>query len=108
MLTRKDLHIQQVVEYGLNPLPIDLPMELFPEDTDHRLLFMMDALNDAQMNLDNSGLVLWTFFPQELRQWQIDNMDKVFLGEMTVDEFCEGSQEVYERCAAAGTVPAIP
>mgnify|MGYP003101520657 FL=1 len=52
---------------------------------------MMDALNDAQMNLDNSGLVLWTFFPQELRQWQIDNMDKVFLGEMTVDEFCEGS-----------------
>ena len=64
---------------------------MFPEDTDHRLLFMMDALNDAQMNLDNSGLVLWTFFPQELRQWQIDNMDKVFLGEMTVDEFCEGS-----------------
>ena len=52
---------------------------------------MMDALNDAQMNLDNSGLALWTFFPQELRQWQIDNMYKVFLGEMTVDEFCEGS-----------------
>ena len=108
MLTRTDLHIRQVVECGLNPLPIDLPMDQFPEDTDPRLLFMMSGLNDAQAHLENSGLVLWTFFPQELRQWQIDNMDKVFMGEMTVDEFCEGSQEVFDRCLEAGTVPVIP
>ena len=108
MLTRTDLHIQQIVNAGLNPLPIDLPLDQFPEGTDSRLLFMMEELNNAQANLENSGLVLWTFFPQELRQYQIDNMDKVFMGEMTVDEFCEGSQEVFDKCLAEGTVPVIP
>lgn len=108
MLTRTDLHIKQIVECGLNPLPITLPMDQFPADADPRLMFMIDKLNDAQAHLENSGLVLWTFFPQEMRQYQIDNIDKVFLGTMTVDEFCQGSQEVFDRCLAAGTVPVIP
>ena len=108
MLTRTDLHIEQMINHGLNPLPIDLPIEAFPEGTDPCLLKMIEGLNEAQANLESSGLVLWTFFPPELRQWQIDNMDKVFLGEMTVDEFCEGTQEVFDKCLANGTVPPLP
>lgn len=107
MLTNVDIHAQ-MIPAGMMPLPIDIPTELFPEETDPRFLTQMQILNDAQANLENSGLVLWTFFPPELRQWQIDNMDKVFMGTMTVDEFCDGTQEVFEKCLADGTVPPLP
>ncbi len=108
ILTRTDLHIASIENAGLLPLPIDLPVESFSKDADPRLITMISMLNDAQANLENSGLVLWTFFPPELRQWQIDNMDKVFLGQMTVEEFSQGTQEVFDKCLADGTVPPLP
>ena len=43
-----------------------------------------------------------------MRNWQIQNMDKVFMGTMTVDEFCDGTQKVFEKCFAEGSVPNLP
>lgn len=108
ILTRTDLHVASIENAGLLPLPVDLPLDAFSQDADPRLITMISNLNDAQANLSNSGLVLWTFFPAELRSWQVDNMDKVFLGQMTVDAFCDGSQEVFDKCLKEGSVPPLP
>ncbi len=107
-LTRTDLHIKQMVEYGINPLPIDIPVDQIPEDANPVFKKMIAYMNDATANLESAGMVLWTFWPAEMRTWQYQNIDNVFMGTMTVDEFCQGSQEIFDKCYAEGSVPSLP
>ena len=108
MLTRPDLHLEQVINYGISPMPISFPLDAFPADVDPHLMAMLQYTNEATASEDGAGMVVWCAFPTEMRNWQIQNMDKVFMGTMTVDEFCDGTQKVFEKCFAEGSVPNLP
>ena len=50
---------------------------------------------------------MWTYWPAETRQYMMDNIEKIYLGELTSDEYLEKTQEIFEKELADGKVPAV-
>ena len=72
------------------------------------ILQMKDIFAELEENPEMVGYCQWTFWPTATHEYQINNIEKVFLGQMTVQEFSEESQKVLDQDIAAGLVPTIP
>lgn len=96
------------VEAGLSPFCTDIPTEDFSKDVDPMILQMKDIFAELEENPEMIGYCQWTFWPTATHEYQINNIEKVFLGQMTVQEFSEESQKVLDQDIAAGLVPTIP
>jgi raffinose/stachyose/melibiose transport system substrate-binding protein len=68
---------------------------------------MINGISEASGS-GNYGYTTWTFFPPDTGVYLIENIEKVWAGDMTVDEFLSGMQSVFEPELAAGDVPPIP
>ena len=64
-------------------------------------------LEETQKDLSAAGHVMWTYWPAETRQYMMDNIEKIYLGELTSDEYLEKTQEIFEKELADGKVPAV-
>jgi len=68
---------------------------------------MLAALNEAFAE-GNYGYTTWTFWPPESETYLIEEIEKVWAGEMTAEEYLQGHQEIFDTEREAGTVPPIP
>jgi len=57
---------------------------------------------------NNYGYTTWTFWPPESETYLIEQVEKVWAGEMTAEEYLQGHQEVFDKERQAGSVPPIP
>ena len=51
---------------------------------------------------------MWTFWPNATHDIQVDNIEKVFMGDMSVEEYCALAQETLDKDIAEGNVPVVP
>jgi raffinose/stachyose/melibiose transport system substrate-binding protein len=91
---------------GMAPAPVTIPTEMLG-DLDPRQAAMIDALNTASAS-GNYGYTTWTFFPPKTAQYLIENVEKVWAGDMTVEDYLAGIQSEFDAELAAGAVPPIP
>jgi raffinose/stachyose/melibiose transport system substrate-binding protein len=68
---------------------------------------ILAALNAAFAE-GNNGYTTWTFWPPESETYLIEEIEKVWAGEMTAEEYLQGHQEIFDAEREAGTVPPIP
>lgn len=54
------------------------------------------------------GYTTWTFFPNNMSQAVNEEIQKVFLGTMTPEEYMTNLQSLYEEAVAENAVPPIP
>ena len=97
---------QLAVACGQAPAPVTIPAEQL-QGLDPRYAAILAALNEASSQ-NNYGYTTWTFWPPEAETYLIDNIERVWGGDMTVEEYLQGMQEVFDRELAEGGVPPIP
>jgi raffinose/stachyose/melibiose transport system substrate-binding protein len=68
---------------------------------------ILAALNKA-FAANNYGYTTWTFWPPESETYLIEQVEKVWAGEMTAEQYLQGHQEVFDKEREAGAVPPIP
>ena len=91
---------------GVVPSAVDLEGQELT-GVDPRLGEMLAALNEAFAE-GNYGYTTWTFWPPESETYLIEEIEKVWAGEMTAEEYLRGHQEIFDTEREAGTVPPIP
>ena len=95
------------VAEGAQPLPVESDPSLYPEDMDSVYVDVLDMLDDCMENIEQCGHVMWSYWPAETRLFMMDNIEKVYLGEMTTEEYLEQSNELFVKELEAGLVPAV-
>ncbi len=101
-----ELHAQAVAE-GHQPLPMELSIEDYPDsmsDIDKEVLTMLAAV---QTDLSASGHVMWTYWPAQTRQYMMDNIENIYLGNLTAEEYLAEAQELFDAELADGKVPVV-
>jgi raffinose/stachyose/melibiose transport system substrate-binding protein len=68
---------------------------------------MLAALNEAFAE-GNYGYTTWTFWPPESETYLIEEIERVWAGEITAEEYLQGHQEIFDTEREAGTAPPIP
>jgi raffinose/stachyose/melibiose transport system substrate-binding protein len=68
---------------------------------------ILAALNEAFAE-GNYGYTTWTFWPPESETYLIEEIERVWAGEITAEEYLQGHQEVFDSEREAGVVPPIP
>jgi raffinose/stachyose/melibiose transport system substrate-binding protein len=91
---------------GLVPAPVDLTGQDLT-GVNPGLEEILAALNKA-FAANNYGYTTWTFWPPESETYLIEQVEKVWAGEMTAEEYLQGHQEIFDKERAAGAVPPIP
>ena len=88
-------------------LPITLEADDFPPELDSRIAKTFDWISEG-VDKGNVGYCSWTFWPPKTDTFQYQNLDSVVLDRMTVKEYLEGSQEIFEEELAEGKVSILP
>jgi raffinose/stachyose/melibiose transport system substrate-binding protein len=74
---------------------------------DPRHAAILTALNQASAANDY-GYTTWTFFPPKTDTYLIETIEKVWAGDMTVEEYLQGMQTQFDVEKTAGDIPPIP
>jgi len=88
-------------------VPIELKKDDFPADTDARFVRALETITAASQS-GNYGYTTWTFWPKKSDQFIIEQMDAVFEGKLTPEEFSKKLQETYAEEAKANALPPVP
>lgn len=97
---------KMVSECGMSPAPVEISKDLLG-DIDPRQAAMIDALNTASAS-GNYGYTTWTFFPPKTETYLIEEIEKVWAGNVTVEDFLTGMQTTFDAEVAAGGALPIP
>ncbi len=95
-----------LVECGLVPAAVDLSGQDLT-GVNPGLAEILDAMNAAFAE-GNYGYTTWTFWPPESETYLIEEIERVWAGEITAEEYLQGHQEVFDAEREAGAVPPIP
>lgn len=95
-----------VAACGLPPAPLELSQEAL-DQLDPRHAEMLQALNETTA-AGSYGYTTWTFWPPAAGTYLIEEIESVWAGEMTAEEYLAGHQTVFEEARADGTVLPIP
>jgi raffinose/stachyose/melibiose transport system substrate-binding protein len=95
-----------LVECGLVPAPVSLEGQDLA-GANPGLLEILAAMNEA-FTAGNYGYTTWTFWPPESENYIIEEIERVWAGELSPEEFLQGHQELFASELEAGTAPAIP
>ncbi|MGI9253374.1 MAG: ABC transporter substrate-binding protein [Thermomicrobiales bacterium] len=91
---------------GIAAAPVDMAGQDLSA-VDPRLTEMLASLNEAYAN-NKYGYTTWTFWPSETETYLIEEVEKVWSGDMTVQEYLAGMQEKFDAEKAAGALPPLP
>ena len=94
----------QAVSDGLQPLPYDMDESLYSADMNEVDKEVLSTLENSQNNLESAGFVMWTYWPAETRQYMMDNIENVYLGNLTVEDYLEKTQSIFEKEFESGKV----
>lgn len=104
MTTDIDLITGAIEGINFQPPPIDLKAGDFPSGVDRRTLELYTQMPQAK----TIGYTTWTFYPQKTETYMINQIERVFTGQMTAAEFCAGVQLRFASELESGQVPAVP
>ena len=93
-------------ECGLMPAPMSLEGQDLSK-VDPRLSEIIAGLDKAYAE-NNYGYTTWTFWPPATETYLIENVEKVWSGDMSVADYLAGMQKQFDTDKAAGAVPPIP
>jgi len=94
------------VKCGLAPAPVNISADQL-SGLDPRYAAILQALNKASTE-NNYGYTTWTFWPTKTETDLIDNIEKVWAGDMTVDQYLQGLQTEFDQERQAGAIPPLP
>lgn len=107
MFSNLDRHYESIRDAGYQPSPLKAfditKLEGMDEKMYDQYKLLMDAQADKQI-----GYCAWTFYPSEMRVYMNENVDSMFLGVVSVEEFMNKCQEYLDEALANGTMPVIP
>lgn len=95
-----------VAGVGLAAAPVTIPAELLG-DLDERQARMIEQLNEAS-SAGGYGYTTWTFWPPKTETYLIEEIEKVWAGDLTIEDFLQGMQDSFAAEMEAGDVPPIP
>lgn len=102
---RTDLMLEAVAS-GEQPLPVFVDFDDFPKDRMPEIeIEVYSKMLEAMANPVNLGFALWTNHPPATRLHLAEMIESVFLGEMTVEEYLNEAQRLFE--GERDTVPPI-
>lgn len=87
----------QAVSNGLQPLPYNMDESLYSDEMREVDKEVLSTLENAQEDLNSAGFVMWTYWPAETRQYMMDNIENVYLGNLTVEDYLEKSQSIFQK-----------
>ena len=93
-----------VCNYGTAPVR---GVDEFMEGVDPRMQAIYAAMNDA-FEAGGYGYTLWTFFPPKTDLYLYEELEKVWSGQMTAQEYLTRANEIFQEELAAGEVPPTP
>ena len=73
------------------------------KDLDPHYVEVYDILRDA-MESNNVGYCTWTYWPPATDTYSWNNLEALYLGQLSVDEFVKNLQEKYDEDVANGSV----
>ncbi len=91
---------------GLAPAPVKLPPGTLT-GVDPRIGRIFEELSKAS-DAGNYGYTTWTFWPPKTDVYIYEEIEKVWAGDMTPEEYLEGMQKLFDEEFAAGEIPPIP
>jgi raffinose/stachyose/melibiose transport system substrate-binding protein len=100
---------QQVLwlnECGFQLSPVEVSADAFA-NLDPRVAEIYSSLTAASANND-IGYTPWTFFPSKTDVYIYTEIQRLYDGQITAEEFLEGMQTQFAEEFAAGEVPPIP
>jgi raffinose/stachyose/melibiose transport system substrate-binding protein len=95
-----------LAECGEAPGPINLEADAM-EGVDPRIASAFDAFADAS-NAGNYGYTTWTFWPPRSDVYIYEEVERIWVGQITVEEYLEGLNTLFAEELAAGDIPPIP
>ena len=101
-----DAQAHMLVDCGLSPAPVSVPAEMLT-GLDPRHAAILTELSAASA-ANNYGYTTWTFFPPKTETLLIESIEKVWAGDITVEEYLAGIQAQFDEEFAAGDIPPIP
>lgn len=91
---------------GLAPAPVRLEADALT-GIDPRAAKIFEALG-ASSDAGNYGYTTWTFWPPKSDVYIYEEIEKVWAGDMTTEEYLAGLQAQFAEELAAGDIPPIP
>jgi raffinose/stachyose/melibiose transport system substrate-binding protein len=101
-----EVQAKLAVECGLAPALVNITPDQLT-GLDSRYGEILNALNTASAQ-NNYGYTTWTFFPPKTDTYLIEEIEKVWAGDMTVEEYLQGLQAQFDQEKAAGEIPPLP
>lgn len=107
LFTSLDRHYSSIKEAGYQPYPLkDFDISKI-SGMDTKMYDQYKLLLDAQAN-KQIGFCSWTFYPADMRVYMNENVDSMFLGVLSVDDFMKNAQQYLDKALENGTAPVIP
>jgi raffinose/stachyose/melibiose transport system substrate-binding protein len=99
--------IASIFSYGEFVTPIEFTADDFPADTDPRIARFFTEFSDVT-GAGNYGYTTWTFWPAEAGTQLWSDIELVWAGEMTTEEYLAKQQALWDKARSAGGIPPIP
>ena len=87
-------------------IPMQYDLSDFPAETDPKFLKVIEEFNTIPE--DAPGLSMWTFWSPKFESYLFENIERVWLNEITPLEYLQEGQPIFEQELADGKVPPIP
>ena len=95
-----------VTKCGSGPAPVALSAEAL-DGIDPRIASYLAAMAEANA-AGSYGYTTWTFWPPKSDAYIYEEVEKVWAGDMTSEEYLVGLNTLFQEELAAGDIPPIP
>jgi raffinose/stachyose/melibiose transport system substrate-binding protein len=95
-----------LADCGSAPAPVRLEADALT-GIDPRAASLFEALGQAS-DAGNYGYTTWTFWPPKSDVYIYEEVEKVWAGDITAQEYMEGHQNLFKEELDAGDIPPIP
>lgn len=92
--------------FGKAPAPVKVD-EKHIQGADHRYIEILLDMNKA-FAANNYGYTTWTFFGPKTNNYIIEEVEKLWAGKITAQEYMQGMQELHSEELEEGNVPPVP
>jgi raffinose/stachyose/melibiose transport system substrate-binding protein len=101
-----EVQATQAVECDVVPAPVTIEAEAL-EGLDPRYASMLEQMNAAS-EAGDYGYTTWTFWPPRSDVYIYEEVESVWSGDITVEEYLQGLQTIFDEELEAGDIPPIP
>jgi len=95
-----------IQECGKAPAPVTLEADAL-DSIDSRIADILVQLSEANA-AGNYGYTTWTFWPPKSDAYIYEEVEKVWAGEMSSEEYLVGLNDLFQEELAEGAIPPIP